>query len=127
MNTIQWRANYNDGTSTDQYEGDVKRKYEDIDRTRLTSFSLFKDNYSAKILTFHLEKDQKLIFRKRVIQTVGETPIDVYLVGWQQNVNGQNIQSIAYVFPNGQIEIMGAWKGDHILFGKVELLDQEQI
>jgi hypothetical protein len=122
-NSIQWEVIYKDGTVIKQYENDIKRRYEDIDRTQLMSFSLLKDD--KKIISFYFEPNQKLIYRKRVIQPAGKEPLEVYLCGWQQNVGGETVQSIAYVLPDGQVIMMGAWRGDDVVFGKVELLNIE--
>jgi len=36
------------------------------------------------------------------------------VVGWQETVNGKNVQAINYVYPNGMIELGGEWKKDAI-------------
>lgn len=126
MNSIQWIAHYNDGTELKQYEGDAKRAYEDIDRARLASFSVYRDNYARKLLTLHLEQGQRLIYRKRVFVKPGQGELEIYIIGQQQTIAGQNIQSIAYIFPDDRIEIAGAWKEGHALFGKPQLLDIEK-
>ena len=33
------------------------------------------------------------------------------MVGWQQKINGKNIQSINYIYDNGHIEQAGEWVG----------------
>lgn len=39
-----------------------------------------------------------------------------HLVGWRRNINGETIQSIAYVFENGQIEMAGRFDEKHPWF-----------
>jgi len=126
MNSIQWTAHYNDGTELRQYENDEKRAYENIDRAKLASFSVFRDNYERKLLTIHLEPGQRLVYRQRVLQKLGDDPIELYLVGWQQTIAGACTQSIAYIFPDDRIEIAGAWRDGHAIFGKPELLEIEK-
>ena len=38
----------------------------------------------------------------------------VILVGWQQVINGKNIQAINYLFPDGSVELSGQWGTDAI-------------
>lgn len=33
----------------------------------------------------------------------------IFLIGWQMNVNGQNIQSISSIFPDGHVEMSGEY------------------
>jgi len=36
------------------------------------------------------------------------------VVGWQETINGKNVQAINYVYPSGMIELGGEWKKDAI-------------
>jgi hypothetical protein len=114
------RAVYTDGSYLNLKEA----KYEDIDRSRLASFCLLKENE----VVFHLllKEGQRLIWRKRVFMTPG-TPDQVWhLVGWQKTIQGENIQCIAYISENdGSVIMAGEWEGEHVLLGSVQLLDFE--
>jgi hypothetical protein len=121
MNTITWRAVYTDGSYLDAK--DAAKGYADIDRTRLASFCLLKEE---KVI-FHLvlKPDQRLIWRKRTLLTPGAPERVFHLVGYQKTIKGENFQCIAYVDEDGTVIMAGEWEGDHILMGNVELLDFE--
>ena len=103
-----WRAIYRDGTEFHQYENGQEQTYEKIDKDRLKFFDLI--NNGTTVLRLHLFDGRKLIYRRRTIlsQQTGERRV-LYLVGWQKNLNGENVQSIAYVNEDGSILISGAW------------------
>lgn len=122
---MQWLATYHDGETLGQYNGHGESSSEQIDRSKLASFTLIAED-GSKLLTLHLETEQRLIFRRRVEQSVGGSPIVVYLVGWQQTIHGQNVQSIAYVFAEGaQIELAGKFREDHRWFYGPQLVSCE--
>lgn len=128
----RWRAIYNDGTSLSQYDSEGKANgYQNIDRTKLVAFEVYIPNGDVKsvngelepkdkiLFKLHLEPEQRLVCRILGIKTVfAATGKDVkpddhiFMVGWQQNVNGKNIQSIAYVYADGHVEQAGKWIGN---------------
>lgn len=121
---MQWLATYDDGSTLSQFAPDgSERRYTDIDRARLRSFGLWDGD--RKLIEFHFEPGQRLIYRHRVEQRQGGQPVVVYLVGWQQTVNGANVQSIAWVFPDGHIEMTGRWREDHPWFYSPKMQPQE--
>ncbi len=135
---MQWVAYYNDDTHLRQYDDAGKEnKYADIDRTRLSSFALYDggrpdehyETATRKILHLHLDNDQRLIYRRRVERSVGsDAPIVCYLVGWQQTIEGRNVQSIAYVFEDGTVEVAGRWRdGGHPWFYSVAPVPSEEV
>ncbi|KKK52895.1 hypothetical protein LCGC14_3100290, partial [marine sediment metagenome] len=64
-----WNAVYNDGTELKQYnEGGSCNKYGDIDRSKLIQFALY--NSDKLVLVVHLDKNKRLIFRRRVAMKV---------------------------------------------------------
>jgi len=38
----------------------------------------------------------------------------VVIVGWQENINGKNVQAINYILADGSIELAGQWGSDAI-------------
>lgn len=121
---MPWVARYNDGTELTQFNADgSEHRYTDIDRSKLVSFALY-DADGGKILEVHLEPGQRLIYRRRV-ETRDGTPLKVvYIVGWQQTIAGQNVQSICYVFPD-HVEVAGRWRNDHPWFYSVQYYPEE--
>jgi hypothetical protein len=114
--TLRWEAHYSDGTVLVQNRADgSENRYADIDRGRLDSFALVRPD-GTTVLQLHLDASQRLIFRRRVEQQAGGAERIVYLVGWQQTVNGTNIQSIAYVTGDGETHLAGRWREDHPWF-----------
>jgi len=79
----------------------------------------------SELFTLHLEPGQRLIYRKRNVDTIGVEaekcvyPV-IYLVGWRQKVNGVDIQSITYICDwigkGFQIHQAGKFKEDHPWF-----------
>jgi len=108
---FEWIANYKDGSSVCQKDG---FKYPSIDRSRLKSFDLLKDN--KLVLRMNLSLNQKLIYRRRVQKKLlSKETFVVYIVGWQQNISGVNVQHIHIVYPDSSIETINKW-GDRLYF-----------
>ncbi len=76
-----------------------------------------------------LDGQKRLIWFRRPRVTRGQHVIDMgsklgkfplpvainnklLLVGWQETINGKNIQAINCIHPDGRIELMGAWGTD---------------
>jgi len=127
MSNIRWRARYFDNTWLDQ----GKNTYENIDRKKLASFDILKDvedqnaEYQLEqlLLRVWLEKGQKLIYRRRVTMDImgdGQIKSELWLVGYQEKINGTNKQVINYIFPDGHVEQAGKWIG-----GLPEIKDYE--
>ncbi len=112
MQKIIWRAVYEDGSGISQIENDGStNKYQDIDRTKLKFFELWKEN--KLLFRLHLEEGRRLIYRRRVtINMNARVKWVVYLIGWQQTIQGRNVQDIAYIFEDGHVELAGKWKDD---------------
>jgi len=116
---MTWTAFYNDQTSLPQFNADdSENKYADIDRAKLEAFALFQ--HGSLLFALYLEPGQRLIFRRRIEQRVGGDQTVIYMVGWQQTIHGQNIQSIAYIFPNGVVHMAGPWRDNHPWFYSIQ-------
>jgi len=109
---LTWEALYKDGTKLTQYnEKGEANGYENIDRSKLAAFCIRRDNEQEPFYRVFLNSEQRLIFRRRVWKkTTGERK-DLLMIGWQQTVNGKNIQNISYIHENGQIDNSGEWVG----------------
>ena len=121
MSEYRWRAIYNNGTFLDEYREDgTPNKYYDIDRDKLIAFELYKNN--KPIYRLYLEPGQTLIYRRRVIGDYTAKPLIVfYMIGWQQQVNGKNTQSVVHIVDDDDSPIIctGRW------IGEPELIKQE--
>jgi hypothetical protein len=108
---IYWRAVYKDGTELSQFKEDgSENKYPDIDRGKLAFFEIHSTD--SVLFRLHLEPGRRLIVRKRIIGNLFN-PTDkkvVWMVGWQWNENGRNLQDIAWVFEDGHVELTGRFK-----------------
>jgi hypothetical protein len=122
MTPIQWIAHYDTEIFPQFNEDGTENKYADIDRNRLTAFSLVRDgNIIARI---HLSPDKRLIYRRRVEKRPGLEDVRLSLAGWQKTVNGENIQSIVCVFDHmSTVEVIDGWRDGW--FDKPEFLDFE--
>ena len=125
MNNIQWVAEYNDGSHMNQYNGDgSENKYIDIDRDKLSKFIILKNNNPFLIL--NLTPNKKLIYRKRVAQSLlTNSKQEVHLVGWQETINGKNIQNISFLFDDGHIEVLDRFYNNHKWFYPIKFLSEE--
>jgi len=117
---MQWLAVYDDKSSLMQYKEDgTENSYFDIDRSRLTHFAMVEGDKAVLVVEFE-RPSQKLIYRKRTFMTgAGNVTAIIYLVGWQENINGTSIKCINYIYPDGKIVLAGA-KDD------IELLELEK-
>lgn len=125
--SIYWKAIYKDGTSLCQYEEDgEENKYPDIDRYKLAAFEIRKAGMvqpksvpDQLLFKMYLEPGRRLIYRRRVQEKMrfgkkgpeiikGSREV-IYLVGWQATIGGRSVQDIAYVFPDGHVELAGKW------------------
>jgi len=121
--SIYWKAIYKDGTSLCQFEENgTENKYPDIDRYKLTAFEIRKaavgEQPDRLLFKMFIEPGRRLIYRRRVLERMrfGKAEPElvkreiVYLVGWQATIGGRNVQDIAYVFPDGHVELAGKWR-----------------
>lgn len=121
---MKFRANYNDDTF---YEWDedtpTENAYLKIDRSKLKNIEL---SYVGKLVhRCHLERGQRLILRRRVEMNIrGQIKHEVYLVGYQETIAGQNRQAITAIFDDGHTELIGSWKNAPL--DAVNLLEVEQ-
>lgn len=117
---IRWAAQYDDGSVVNQVSPDGRElSYDQLEnRDRIAIFSLWNLETRRPLLTLHLDPEQKLIYRRRVWQQPGQSEPDlvVYLVGWRRTVGGECLQSIAYVFEDGRVELAGRFRENHPLF-----------
>jgi len=99
------------------------QSYDDIQRDGIEAIVVKIKN--SELFTLWLEAEQRLIYRHRRVKSAGvpdteQKEPDIYLIGWRQNVNGKDIQSITYIcdWPGRgfQIHQAGKFKADHPWF-----------
>ena len=112
----------------------------------IVSLKLYNRN-SIPFYHLDLQKDQRIIFIRRTQRSAGRKvaiiptskgeiripfPVPggqrVIIIGWQRKLGNENIQAINYIFPDGRIEMSGAW-GTDATHGKVnmEIVDETKI
>lgn len=124
---ITWQVVYEDGSIVNQYNDDgTENKYFDIYNNKIVYFKILKN--SKVIFVLHLDRNKRLIYRRRVALNIntGEEEV-VYIVGFQENKNGVNVQSIAFIFEDGHIELIDRFKENHKWFYPIEFLPEERI
>lgn len=126
MDTTRWIAKYSDGTELKQVEGDVINRFKDIDRSRLITFILERGD--KPFIVIHLDSNKRLIYRRRVAKSLisGSEQV-VYLVGWQEKVEGANKQFLNFLFEDGHIEIVDRFCDGHKWFYPIKFLPEEQL
>ena len=116
-----WRADYTDGSSLSQKAPDgTKFGYQDIDRDRLTAFSLWlnpdtNEGNTRSMIWIDFRADtnnpdvgqKRLIWRRRTVQNGKGVVAIVHLVGWQRTVNGLNTQAIVYINEETLVPMLG--------------------
>ena len=122
---VRWLAIYNDGSSLPQFADGTENKYTDIDRSRLVKFILFVGDTPK--LVIHLDKNKRLIYRRRVALSFSGHQEIVYLAGWQELKHGINTQMICFLFEDGHIETVDRFYENHPWFYPVKFLPGEQI
>ena len=123
----KWVTVMKDGSLVEQYNVDRTPREissESIDYKNVDTFILFNDEQI--ILALHLDEGQRLIYRRRV-EIKPEGTIICHLIGWQMTVNGQNVQSIAYCFENGMIELAGKFREGHDWFYPIVHTEKEKL
>lgn len=117
---LRWAAKYDDGSIVNQFGEDGQElSYDNLkDRERVVVFIIYDQDTGKSVLGLNLDPGQKLIYRRRNWARPGEDrPFrTVHLVGWRRTIAGECIQSIAYVFEDGRIELAGKFRENHPLF-----------
>jgi hypothetical protein len=107
MRTTRWKAVYKDGTILEQHpEGGKANTFRDIDQDNVVAFSLFHREREYTVL---LEDGRKLVYTKRTVLTPFKGVVRViYILGWQKNVNGENVQSLFFI-EDDKVLMAGKW------------------
>lgn len=123
-----WQAVYDDLSFLDQISDGKTNSYHEIDRSKLMEFRLIEPKTGRVFFIMELDKEKRLIFRRRVSMnaSTGETMAVVYLVGWQQTVNGKNVQSLFWVLPDLSVLNTGAFKENSHFLYDVFYFDEEK-
>jgi len=115
MPKYHWVAYYKNGeavsplTHKKPNNPDLPISYDDLKREDLIAFALFEGSVKEHRLIFmlHLDPGQRLIYRRRVeIHQSSQQEIVCHLLGWQQTIQGKNVQSIAYIFETNDTPII---------------------
>lgn len=110
-------------------ETDIQVKTLD-DTAAIVSLKVYS-KHSIPFYHLELQKEQRIIFARRrqmqsgrkmaIIPTKsGEIRIPfpvpsgqrIIIIGWQRKIGKENVQSICFIFPDGRIEMAGAWGED---------------
>jgi len=133
MGVFTWKAVYSDGTCLSQFADGKKHIYPDIDRSKLVKFVLIDPANDKPVLVLNLHRGQKLIYRMRVALHYAFGPRGgigaerVYLVGWQENRNGTNVQCIFFVFEDGHVEVRDRFNEHEPMFSSVKFRPEEKV
>jgi len=114
-----YKAIYRDGTDFSYSEDEVgTNAFYKIDQSKLDIFELAWD---GKIIhRLHMEPGQRLILARRTYgRLVGGDIHVIYLVGYQENINGENRQAITIIHEDGHTELISKWKNEP--FGPVNV------
>lgn len=125
---FRWRAIYKDDTELNQVRSDGSRnKYLDIQRDKLKMFIVEDEQDNVKVALHFVRPSQKLIYRQRVGVHVldGKESYRVWIVGWQENRNGINVQVICFVFEDGHVEVLDRFREDHALYAPIKFVSEE--
>lgn len=125
---LEWTADYGN-TSLPQYNEDgTENKYSDIDRQSLKRFILIDEDKVVRFV-LHVDPGKRLIYRRRTaIDVMSRVKNTVYIIGYQENIQGYNKQAINFYFEeSGHIETMDRFKEGTEWFYPVIFLPEETI
>jgi len=126
-----WTAIYGDETTLDQYPSEgPPNTYLNIDRSKLVGFILYNIATKTPHVVLRLQPGQKLIYRRRHCKDVylsqgQEKNWDIHIVGFHELRNGSNNQQLAFVFPDGRVELMDRFRADVQWFRPFTLMKEE--
>lgn len=122
MQDLQWIAIYNDGEQLCQIDNKgVKHSYEDIDRKRLSSFTIGKPSSKGIIGVFRANFDndgENLIWRRRVQKTSDDDELILHIVGKKHRY-------VALVYQTGAVQLYDNFNEENAITSTPELLLQE--
>lgn len=124
---LTWKADYGDSCLTQYNEDGTENKYGDIDRQSLKRFILMDGDKVRFIL--HVDPGKRLIYRRRTaIDVMSRVQEVVYIIGYQENIQGYNKQALNFYFEStGHVETMDRFKEEHRWFYPVQFLPEETI
>lgn len=124
--SLEWIAIYKDSSVLTQFNEDgTENLYLDINRNKLSEFRLHRPD-GELVFSLKLDPDQRLVFRRRNFLTEAGDKVTWNILGWQQTINGKNIQSINYINDEGlPIIAAGKFNEDHPLYRSIELIEVE--
>jgi hypothetical protein len=128
MTDLYWTAVYNDDTNLSQFNEDgTENGYGAIERDKLTEFHVHRREDNQTVFAMEITEGQRLVYRKRnsISGNTGEMNWTIYLIGWQKTVNGENVQSLNWIFPDGAVVNTGRYQENHQLFYAPEYFDFE--
>jgi hypothetical protein len=110
--TMVYKAIYSDGTNFSYSEDEQGTKpYYKIDHTKLIAFELYWDG--KMIHRLNLEPQQRLIYTRRTQGKLASNEKHVfYIVGFQENIRGENRQAITIIHEDGHTELISRWKNE---------------
>jgi predicted proteasome-type protease len=117
-----WKCQYNDGSVVSRKKG---LKYKDIDRDRLSKFILCSSD-NKEVLVFEVGGNRRLILRTRTAIEMNQVTQTIWICGYQETINGENRQTLFFVYPNGTIEATNGFDENHKWHYPVNLLPEEQ-
>lgn len=121
-----WLAEYKDGSVVRQHNDDGSIVSADsIDRDKLKAFSLM--NGADCVVKLHILEGEKLVYRRRVEQSVGGPERACHIIGTRKYLghDGDIAQSTLFVFEGGGIEMISDFQENHPWFYEPKLRDFE--
>lgn len=70
-----------------------------------TRLSLLPRNDGLPLVSVSLDGTKRWIYFSRVVGRMNtEERIRLYAIGWQDTINGKNVKSLLWIYPNGLVE-----------------------
>ena len=97
MSDFTFTVNYKNG---DKVQLSDHMSWDDVNHEDVAGMTVRINR--SELFTLHLEPGQRLIYRRRGVDTIGVKaeknihPV-IYLIGWRQKINGVDAQSITYI------------------------------
>ncbi len=101
-----WVAVYEDDSVFRQFEDNKENLFKDIDQSRLKTFKWVSTIEGKPSHSLNIKPWQRLIaFRRVRMSPTGKVKRTLYALGWQSTINGENVKTISWIYPNGSIII----------------------
>jgi hypothetical protein len=95
---LVWIVGYRDNTTFNQFDGGQERSTEEIDRSKLQSFSLVDRDNGRVVISQEISPGQCFFYRRRTVLRSGQGVADIiHVLGWRLAVD-KNVRHVCFLY-----------------------------